>query len=52
MGVPNSQLTTNFVAKYRLITVFFKANYQQTVNPIGTLLHVLWIQRTPKIYNL
>ena len=30
MGVPNSQLTTNFSAKYQL-----------TANPIGTLIQVV-----------
>ena len=36
MRVPNSQLTTNFLANYQLTTVFF-ARYQFTANPIGTL---------------
>ena len=42
MGVPNSHLTANFVAKYRVSNNwFFWANYQLTVNPIGTLLDCL-----------
>ena len=35
MGVPYSQLTTNFIANYQLTTVFL-AN-QLTANPDGTL---------------
>ena len=41
MGVPNSQLTTNFVAKYRLITVFFgqlSANCQPHWYPLTCAL--------------
>ena len=36
MGVPHSQLTTNFIANYQLTTVFL-AKYQLTANPDGTL---------------
>ena len=36
MGVPYSQLTTNFIANYQLTTVFL-AKYQLTANPNGTL---------------
>ena len=49
MGVPNSQLTTIFSAKYQLTTIFLAnyqlttvllAKYQLTVNPIHTLFQV------------
>ena len=36
MGVPYSQLTTNFIANYQLTAVFL-AKYQLTANPDGTL---------------
>ena len=36
MGIPYSQLTTNFIANYQLTTVFL-AKYQLTANPDGTL---------------
>ena len=36
MGVPYSQVTTNFIANYQLNTVFL-AKYQLTANPDGTL---------------
>ena len=36
MGIPYSQLTTNFIANYQLTTVFL-AKYQLTANPNGTL---------------
>ena len=36
MGVPYSQLTTNFIANYQLTTVFL-AKYQLTAIPNGTL---------------
>ena len=32
MGVPSSQLTTNFSAKYQLTTFFFFANSKLTPN--------------------
>ena len=34
MGVPNSQLTTNFVARYRLITVFFWPIISKLLTPL------------------
>ena len=34
MGVPNSQLTTNFVAKYRLITGFFWPIISKLLTPL------------------
>ena len=57
MGVPNSHLTANFVAKYRVSNNwFFWANYQLTVNPIGTLLdcleHLDYIRLVPMIKDL
>ena len=57
MGVPNSHLTPNFVAKYRVSNnCFFLPNYQLTVNPIGTLLdclvHLDYIRLVPMIKDL
>ena len=57
MGVPNSHLTPNFVAKYRVSNNwFFLPNYQLTVNPIGTLLdcseHLDYIRLVPMIKDL
>ena len=57
MGVPNSHLTPNFVAKYiGWVTTGFLPNYQLTVNPIGTLLDCLerldYIRLVPMIKDL
>ena len=43
MGVPNSQLTTIFSAKYQLTTIFL-ANSQLTTN-FGQLLTFTFLQR-------
>ena len=43
MGVPNSQLTTIFSAKYQLTTIFF-AKSQLTTN-FGWLLTFTFLQR-------
>ena len=53
MGVPNSHLTPNFVAKYRVSNnCFFLPNY----HPIGTLLdcseHLDYIRLVPMIKDL
>ena len=43
MGVPNSQLTTNFSAKYQLTTIFL-ANSQLSTK-LGKLLTFTFLQR-------
>ena len=44
MGVPDSQLTANFSAKYQLTTIFW-ANSQLTTN-FGWLLTFTFLQRS------
>ena len=49
MGVPDSQLTANFSAKYQLTTIFW-ANSQLTTN-FGWLLTFTFLQRILFRYN-
>ena len=51
MGVPSSQLTTNFSAKYHLTTICL-ANSQQLTTNFGYLLTFTFLQRILVCHSL